>query len=617
MEALTGFYQTALAMVAMALVGRAAVGGRHASACDGPGLHVMAGWGVLCLVLTLWGVLTDLSMRLAAAAFVLAGVAALVSRRWRDGGQDDLVAVGRMIALAGPLLWVMADIEASQLDILALMLPNAAYLADHAAFPTALGPPVHSDAPVAPYHTEFAPFLGSLAGGGFAANGLSLFTVFLHLAAALLFARIVADDARPGWRATALGLALATVVNPGFVPRISFAGYGEGPLAISLMFAGWLAARVMADSAAGRRWPAALPALALVLVALVGIKQQAIGLFAAMAVAMLATAITDSRIGWRSGVRVFGAAMAPAAGLYLVWRGYVLTRFPDGELKSLPLSEWQWDVVPLILSSMSKIAFEKPYYFSSVILVFILFIFYRRMLGDNTRRIVTMTVAVFIAYTCVLVLIYVGHFRGLMGILAHSYFRYNTQLSLLIVLALVLAARDLVPSRGGASSRRWRVAGSVVIAVMLAAPPAFSRLLRFDQDWPQPRLRFLARSAAAELGAADRVLLVLPGDNTTIGMALGSLLRFAPPRRAALDLAVVESADAAVLAKAAADGWRLALLSCTDRSALDLPPGGAALLAWSEDAGGWRPLKVWAYPPAPARTKWNWTGYIAQEPLCF
>jgi len=57
------------------------------------------------------------------------------------------------------------------------MLPNAGYLYDHAAFPSVAGPPSFSELPVATYNTEFVPFLGSLFGGGFAANALSLFTV--------------------------------------------------------------------------------------------------------------------------------------------------------------------------------------------------------------------------------------------------------------------------------------------------------------------------------------------------------------------------------------------------------------------------------------------------------
>ncbi len=601
---LTGFYQTCFAMAVMTLAGRLVLVGR-----GGPAAQFFAGWGALCLALTLWGVLTPASLRIPATLFALAAAGGLLIRRegeWRG----DLAQVGRMAVIASPLLLVMADIAPSQSDALAVMLPNSAYIHDYGHFPTQDGPLTFTDVPVAPYNTELVSLLGTLAGGGYTANGPSLFTILLHLAAGLLLAGVVAGERRPGWAETALGLALATLLNPGFVPRVSFSGYGESPLAIGLLFVGWLSLTAMGDLAAGRR--PRLLALGLALAAMVNVKQQGIGLFAAWVGGALAVAASDPRIGWRRGGRAVLAAALPAAALYLAWRGYVLTRFPAGELTPLPLAQWGWGELPVILRDTVVVMVRKPVHFIGVVLVLALLAWRPRWLGDTARRAQVLAAAAAVLYNGYLLLTFVGHFKA-----EHSFHRYNTHLSLLVVLALVLAARDALVARPGLlAGNRRRVAGAVAVAVMLAAPLAARPLLRFDLDMPQPLLRQLARNLAAEIGPDDNVALILPGDNASVGDALDSLLRFEAPRRPTLGIGVFASAGPEIFARALRGRYRLALLSCTDAApALGLPANAAALLAWSE-AGGWGAVKVWPYPPVPKRTWWNWTGFIAGEPFC-
>jgi hypothetical protein len=598
---LIGLYQILFAVIAMTLAGRLALAGRGEA-----WLHLVAGWGVLCLLLTAWGLVTTASLRVPAAAFALAGLGGLVIGA-RGSLREQMIPVGRVMIIAAPLLALMADVDASQVDVLALMLPNAAFLVDHAAFPTQ-GAAIVSDAPVAPYNTEFVPFLGSLAGGGLAANGLSLFTVLLHLVPALLFARVITGgQGRPGWRAIGLGLMLATLINPGFVPRVSLSGYGEAPIAITLMVAAWLAVEVMDGLEGGIRWPAALLPLALTLAALVNIKQQSIGMLVAVVPALLIVAGRDPGIGWRNALRAFTAAALPAAALYLAWKGFVLLKFPKGELKSFPIAQWAWGGLGGIFLGMAKVVVEKPFHFGCVAMVFGLAAWRRQQMSAATRRLVLLACLVFVFYTGFIVLTFLGHFRG-----EHSYFRYNTQLSLLVVLALVAVAREMVTLPLG---WRQRLGGAAIVAA-LVAPLALSSLLRFDRHMPQPRLRLLAHNLAGELREDDRIALVLPGDNDAVGTALGTLLRHTAPRRRFLDIAVADSADAAAFAKVAKAGYRLALLSCTNAAApaMGLPADAAALLSWSEE--GWKPVKVWPYPPVPPHRKWEWTWYLANEPFC-
>lgn len=599
-----GLYQTLLAFAAMGLAGRVVCRGRW-----GVAVHCMVGWGVLCVVLTAWGVVTSASLRVPAAGFLLLSLAGIAAarERWRA----DLAEVGRALVIAAPCLLVLADIQASQVDLLAVILPNAGYLYDHATFPSLAGAPSFSELPVAPYNTEFVSFLGSLFGGGFAANTPAVFTVLLHVVAGMLFARALAGDKAPGWRMTALGLALATVIDPGFVPRVSFSGYGESPLAITLLFAGWLAAGTMGRVATGDR-PYGLVPLAAVLAAMVNAKQQALGLFLATVAGLFIVAALDRRIGWRNALRTIGVAAMPAAALYLAWAWYVHHAFPEGQLNPRPITAWPWAMLPQILADMAKALLAKGYYAVSLVALAIVAWRYRSA-SAPTGYVLRSAVAVFVLYTGFLLVTYLGWFYG-----EHSYFRYNTQLSMLIVLALALVARDRLAA--GEAKHRWLgMAGAVSMTVLIIAPIAWPHPLRFDRTMPQPWLRAAARHLAETVQDGDRIAVVLPGDNSSIRRALSALLRYDRPRRPDLDLRVTSSTDPAELAAAAAAGYRLAFLSCTTAWASEpwtpsLPPHAAALLGWSD--GRWQPLHVWPYPPTPADRSDGWSYSLANEPLC-
>lgn len=598
--ALTGFYQIGLAMVALTLGGRLILRGQN-----GIALQFITGWGAFCLVVTAWGMVLPFSLRIPMVGFLAAGLGGVFVGRPQTG-RADLREAGRLLVLALPLLLVMADVAPSQSDNLAVMMPNTAYIFDYGHFPVQDGPPIYTDVPVAPYNTHLVSLLGSLAGGGYAPNSPSLLTVFLHLPAGLLLAAILAGGARPGWRHTAGGLALATVLNPGFVPRVSFSGYGEAPLAIALLFSGWLALRVIEQLAEGRRWPPLLVPLALALVCLINIKQQGIGLVAAFLGGLALTVLTDRRIGWRDGARILVAAALPAIALYLSWRGYVLVKFPAGELKPLPVSQWVWAELPKILRDTGAVILRHPVYFSLIGLAAAVLALRPRGLGEPSRRALVLTLAAILLYNLFVLLTFVGHFRA-----EHSYFRYNSHQSLLLLLALVLAGRDLLAARWNPGPRLVAAGGAVMIAIIVVAPLATAPLLRFDRDMPQPWLRDLAAKLGEEIQPTDAVALILPGDNASVRDAMSSLLRFAPVRRPLLRIGAYTAAD---LAQVAEDGYGIALLSCTDGTGLGLPDKAAALLR--RDEHGWRVDKTWPYPAPPRKTWWNWTGFIAAEPFC-
>jgi hypothetical protein len=126
--------QIGLAFLAMGLVGRLVGGPRAEFETD-----AMAGWGLLSVLLTLWGVATSLSLRIPAAGFLVAAALVLAWPALRPQ-RGAWAEVGRLLVLAVPILVIMATIQPSQSDIFMNLLPNAAYLSDHGFFPTVDGP---------------------------------------------------------------------------------------------------------------------------------------------------------------------------------------------------------------------------------------------------------------------------------------------------------------------------------------------------------------------------------------------------------------------------------------------------------------------------------------------
>ncbi len=606
---LAGWACVGFAALAFMGLGRLASRGRAA-----PEIALVAGWGAAALVLTLWGVATPLSMRIPGwilAALGLAGLIAPGSRmawgEWRG--------IGRILLLALPLLAVMASARPSQPDTFLNLLPNAAYLADHGFFPADGRPDAYSFLPAAPYNQQLAAFVASLAMPGFPANALIGFNLVLQLAAGLLLARLAAkseDDpgAVPSWGSLALGVLLATAFNPGFAPRYDLSGYGEPSVAVALACAGFLAARRAGKKDTGL--------LALVLAALVSIKPDSVALALGVAAtsALLPPAQGETR---RLALSRCALAVLPALILYLAWHWYVLSHFasPDVQLTTLPLTSWQFGNLPAILRSMAGTVAEKVPFFALLFAVIGIFLVRcrRAPVAWNAApgmRAAAILSGVAVIYTGALVLAYVAHFTNQMATDAHSYFRYNTHLSLLLMVAATWLARDWIGARVATlSARRNRLLPAAMIVILLACPLVFLNFLRFDLEVPQQRAWLLAGEIASRVADRDRLMLILPGDNGSLATMIEGALRLTPPRRDNLQIGSVTEFTPGTLGQIAGPGDQWALLSCAPTGVDGVPAGQAALFL--HDQAGWHVAALIAYPPA---TRGRWSRVVSEAPLC-
>jgi hypothetical protein len=580
-------------------------------------IQTIAGWGGLAIALTLWGV-----FRTEPLWWPMAGIAAIALAAPFVGGlalrREEWTALLRIMVLSLPLWAIMLAARPSQPDTFLNLLPNAAYLYDHGLLPTDARAPSHSLLPAAPYNLQFWAYLAGAALPQLPASAMAHINVLLHLLVGLLLARVVQSSGRegagaPGWGASALGILLATGLNPGFVPRIYFAAYGEASVAACLAVAGWLIARSLGAIAEQGRAGHRLWALALVLAAMVNIKQEGAALVVALALTTAVAALVDRGVGfWRMLVR-FLPVFLPACGLYLVWRWFVLTEFSAGELKLLPFDQWHWEILPQVLLRIGKIVFEKAVFFGILLLALVLLVVRIRRLGfDLPVRLLALLIGTFAFYDAFLLFTYVAHFNPAESADAHSFFRYNTHLSLLLVLALATLARAVFEERNWAPSwGKRRLAASLLVLAVLAMPIGFAWRFRFDLVMPQPLVRALGHDLGALLKPGDKLALVLPGDNGSVAVMLQSVLRYEAPRLPKVELTVLKSFDDRTLAALAAQGIGEAFVSCTDDTSGLLPVHRALLLERHPD--GWKQVAVWRYP-APDGTRW--TAMLSASALC-
>jgi hypothetical protein len=606
----------------MLLLGRAILGPRAL-----PEIALIAGWGAVSLVLTIWGVLTPQSMRIPAAALVGAAAVGACLPRGRFSG-PELVGIGRLLLLGLPLLLVFAAAWPSGPDTFTNQLPNAAYLYDYGQFPAATRAPMLAVWPAFPYNLQLAAFLPALLVHAYPPNILTHANLLFQLTFALLLARSLRgtqspSDTAPTWAAIGGALLLATFLNPGFSPSIQFSGYGDPAITVAVAFAAWAAERLLAALAQDRS--AAEERLNFVFVLLAGaaIKQVSIFLMGSIVAIAFLLGAFDPRIGPRRAFPSLVASALPALLLVGIWRFYVATHFSaDDELRLMPPSEWNFAALPAILSSAAFQIWQRMPFFIllyGVSLAAIPLVFRRGL--TPAARLFLLTLGVTILYTLFLIFTYIAHFPGEIGASAHSFFRYNTHLEFLAMLAVVAFARETWVRRGSPPlGSGWSVVAAAAIMLALVAPVATAAWIRGDRRMPQPLVWDLGAFAAPYLDDGNRIALLLPGDNRSVAFMLRVAIALGPPHHALANFSDFTKADPETLRASLSKNNDFALISCVPAAlaaspqgqTLNLVAGKAALLARMGDS--WRLVAQHAYPEIPAPERW--TTELSPGPFC-
>ena len=592
------------------LAGRVLTRGR-----GGPEVNLMVGWGGAALVLTAWGVATPASMLWPAALVLAVAVAGLGFARFRPG-RADLVAAGRVVALALPLFLVIAAKQASQVDTFTHWLANAVYLMDHDMFPGVGRPPgAGASLQAFPYNLQFPAYLAGLVTGGVPGSALTHFNVVLQLAFALLAARVVSGEwptadrgsatLAPPWWACALGLLLATGLNPAFVPNIALTSYGEPGTAVAVAFCAALGWRLLGRLAAGEAVGFDATCLGAVLVVLVNLKQANLSLAVIVVVALVALALWDRALPLARALRVLALVALPALAAFAAWRGYVVVNLRGHELPFVPTSEWDFAAVPAILAKMLSIATHKGGYFAMMAMIVAAALWGARSRAlDSTARLLGLVALIFLGYIAALVLVYVTAFTGISRLGVQSFWRYQTQLGLAGVLGAAVAVKAWgQPLMDRFGARPWSAAGAVAMLLIVVLPLVFVDRFRRDLDPPKPFVRATAAHVSSLLPPDARLALVHHRDNgNMIWLARGNLA-LAEPRRMDVRVSEYLELNAGTLDTIVASAFDHAWVYCVPPALvsalpLDLAVGTAYLLRHRDE--GWTEVASWPHQaPAP------------------
>jgi hypothetical protein len=551
-----------------------------------PEVQLVAGWGAACGMLTLWGALLPASLVIPGVVVVLAGIAGLALRRPARG---EWRAVGRLAALAAPVLLLLAGTRPVLIDSFTHWLPNAAYVVAHGVFPADDRVPGFGFFPAFPYNLQLVAFLASLGLDRLPAGAVIHANLVLQLAPALLLARLLArlEDApraAPGWGAAAGGLLACWWLNPGFGPEIAFSDYGDVATGVALAIAGWLALRLLLGL---DRQPIAL---ALALAALVNVKQADLVLVVALVASAGALALVKRD---REALAPLLAALLPALVLYAVWRLYVTTHLTGGENELMPLARWRVTELPTIAARIGQVWLEKITYFGILAVALAIGVVrWRRGLRDTATVFLLLLLGCAVLFNLFLLFVYVAHFQGVMSSNAQSYYRLNTELALLLMIGLVLLVRD--PADRWLRTGAWRRAlPSVAVIAALTLPVGFFERVRFDLRRARSVTWALAEAVAPTLAPGDRLAILNTGRQDG-ALALRAYLGLLAPRTGAEAL---RFEPLAVVAALPARGFDRLLVTCAAALQPGLPHDTAALFAW--DGTRWQLRHSWPLATRP------------------
>jgi hypothetical protein len=450
------------------------------------------------------------------------------------------------LLLLSPLLRFAAETPATIFDEFGQWLPNARFLYEHRHFPTAADPNLWSFKPGYPPAMPIV-----IAAGSFLTNSLSETTgKLLTIVIGTGFGLILADLLTPRfgrWPALVAGVALATVLNPFFDPRIALTSYADAPTGFVLaatIFAVWNA--VMRPNVVWL-WRTAICVVLLILLRETNIVPVA-GLFCGVAVL---------RRQVPAGKLAILIALSAAIPL-LAWRIYLhIAEIPPAmTIRSMGL--WDWDAPVTVLRTLLLDRLSgNPLLGGAAVLSIAVVIFagwrFLRHSGREVTALILLLGAVAVAWLGFLAFAYIAVFSAPEVAHASSAWRYVSQLGPGILLALAAGFGKAVPVGQGRKSIALGVA--ILLIVFQCATWGYWRLDCRYADVVSVRL--IARGLLASAAIGDAPLTVV---NPVDGPAYAVQLDYDLHRPAG------RSTGAATLDGAAADG---AILDLTpvDRAA--------------------------------------------------
>lgn len=493
----------------------ALIGGRdRIDAADG-----FLGWFAVCAIFTVAGVFTGVGFDILALVLGVVGVGGLVVAKRRDG---RVLAHGfvPILLLTSPLLLAASAMVGSQWDEFSHWLPAIRFLIEGGAFPTAATRDFGGTFPAYPAGWVFLPYLaGSLTGRVIESAG-GLFNLILLLSFGLMLVRTVRTvigDPSPGAHAGLGILALAalavTILNPTFVQKVVLTSYADTATAVCLGAAALLAcAALSAESQGdGTRAIHRMMHSAMVLAIVVTLKQATLVLFVLLISGIAVAGLVDRTVGFRRTVLLTLVLAVPGLILHAVWRFYVASELPGGEMTLPPFDRWLVDVVPAVIGRMIVVLSNKGAYLATMVIASAFAV--RALFGCRTLfdRLAIVSATVFLGYNAFLCLAYITVLGGTesQALQVLSLWRYNMHVGGLAVAFLAVGAAMLWRRHmAHRSIPRW--VSIVPVALLLILPVALSKKIRFDREPDKPHFRTVAEAVRDAVPADGRIIVIDP-----------------------------------------------------------------------------------------------------------
>jgi hypothetical protein len=485
------------------------------------GVDFLVGYGATAASIIALGILpirTSLSA-VAAAVLVVAASYALLARQDLRG----LFPLGRVVALALPLLLVATALPPVHWDDYSHWVPNAAYLYRHDSFPNAGLPASTSQWPGYPYGMAIWTWLVSLGSGAFVANAGTVFSALLLVAAAALVLEAVQQapsqtdpPTNAGWSMAALSFLVVTALSPSFHRSHSLTGYADTGTSVAVAALAWLGCHTLQNKT-GRTHHFCKAEVQFLLVALllVSLKQVNLVLLALVCLGLSVAALLE---GWPSGLigaARIGAAAAPAALLWVLWQRYASSHVPMGDFHWLPIRDWRWGYAPTILRAMADQALRLPAHF--LLMMVMTGAGIRALHRGATGRAETLAIVAgvtFLGYTAFLFITYVGAgFAESEVRRAASFHRYSTHAGTLGILAFAAAFGGGLAERSFRYGRLTTVASVLLLgAVMLSVPLGWRHFISARKE-PAIRAQALAATIGKDEPRRGSVAVIAPTDD--------------------------------------------------------------------------------------------------------
>jgi hypothetical protein len=288
---------------------------------DQPAAALVTGWAVLVLI----GVLCALARMPLTVPTLAVGVIGLVGYVAARGAAAGFGRLALAWLLLLPLLAIASAVPGLMHDEFPYQLPNIRFLVETDGFPDAGHPNPETSKPDYPPAFSLIAYAAARFGGIDVAYPGKVFTVLLAGAFGLALARLLVD--RVGWLAAiAIGVALATLLNPFFDPRIALTAYYDTPTGFVLALC--VAACWRAVGRPFSPWHVHAAAAAMTLIML---RETNVVYVVALAAGLILC--REYRVA---------AGLLPALATFGLWRLYIITAGFTPSIVPRPFATWDF-----------------------------------------------------------------------------------------------------------------------------------------------------------------------------------------------------------------------------------------------------------------------------------